>query len=149
MSWFGNYLLEKEERDKDKISLHIPYFTIALMLFVTIVLANVVSTEISKSILARQTEAALKELSLEAKKATKKINSQFEEQARINAINRSIEQKALAKQNTQLRIQAERDANARRQRLETCRFWTQQYNKTGNAGDRSHMVKSCSDARNY
>ena len=122
MSWLGNYLLEKEEMDKDKISIHIPYFTIAFMLFIIIVLANVVSTEISKSILAYQTEKALKEFSLEAKKSTKKINSQLEEQARINAINRSIQQKTLAQQNDQRKIETDRNANARPQRLEICRF---------------------------
>ena len=64
----------------------------------------------------------LKEFSLEAKKSTKKINSQLEEQARINAINRSIQQKTLAQQNDQRKIETDRNANARPQRLEICRF---------------------------
>jgi hypothetical protein len=169
MGWLGDYLLAKEESDneekKNQISIKIPYLKVTATIFTAVLLANLISTEISKWTVAYQLNEAAEKIAKSARERGIKLEKRLSEQRKINDTNRTANQKIIDEQrrvnevnrmiNQEIaedrrrikKIENERQRNANKKRTETCNFWITQYRKTNNISDKAYMEKSCEDAR--
>lgn len=139
-----------EEPRQQQISLFKIGTVISIAVFVGVFFANIASTEVSKAILKSEIEELAREASEQLRIATeqrKQKNIKREElrvQQRIQD-NRIRQQQSIAQaeQNRINRIERERQSNANKKRIETCRFWQDQYRKTGKKTDKNHRDNAC------
>jgi hypothetical protein len=147
MSW-----LEEDENELSYLKLGI---TLTIAIFVGVLGANVISTEISKGILARELVDFANEASEQLRISTEKIKLQNIKREALR-VQQTIEKNEIrqrqsivqAQQNRIIRIKQERNTSANRKRIETCNFWQEQYRKTKRADDRVHRDNSCKAANN-
>jgi hypothetical protein len=139
MSW-----IEKDDNELSYIKLGI---TLTIAIFIGVLGANVISTEISKEILSRQLASLSERASERLRVEGELIEIKLKKQAEISRQNQIERNRIAEKQNRIIRIERERNTNASRQRIETCNFWKDQYRKTKRVDDRIHRDNSCKAAK--
>ena len=119
--------------DEEVIQVKINQLDLGFTVFVSVLLANIITIVVVFTYMNYEAEAAIKEINeqvLELKQKTQKKMESLHKQSQI--------------QQQQQAIINERNRNAHRIRNETCNFWIQQVNKENTERTREMKKRACS-----
>lgn len=115
---------------------------------------NLLSTYITLSASAYVMKSSVKKFDDETKakrevlrQQTERMNAENQEKLRALNAQRALEQERVRQQTERQRREAEQKRNIQNQLNETCKFWTNEYNKTKKELDKMHRDNACKAAK--